>query len=68
MGFEPLAPSWKNDYKARALTFTPSRRTTKVVKLMVYKARRVNTERKRSIQRKVEHFLFLENDVVHSRF
>jgi len=47
VGFEPLAPSWKNDYKPGALTFAPSRRTTTVVKLMVYKARRVNTERKR---------------------
>jgi len=42
--FEPLAPAWKNDFKPGALTFTPSCRTSEVVKLMVYKARQVNTE------------------------
>jgi len=38
VGFEPLAPDWKNNYMPGALTLTPSHRTTKVVKLMVYKA------------------------------
>jgi len=41
----------KNDYKSGALTLTPSRRPTIVVKLMVYKARRVNTEQKRYSER-----------------
>ena len=41
----------KNDYEPGALTVTPSHNTTTVVKLMVYKARRVNTERKRYSER-----------------
>ena len=28
VGFEPLAPGWKNHYKAGALTLTPSRQST----------------------------------------
>jgi len=51
VGFEPLVPGWNNDYKPGALTGTPSRRTTDVVKLMVYKTRRVNTARKRYSER-----------------
>jgi len=31
VGFEPLAPGWKNDYKTGALTLTPSRPTTDFV-------------------------------------